>query len=241
MNAALGKIKLPNIARSRAVLIYGNSGTGKTILANVLANRSKANIVSINAPDLYSKFSGSADETIKDLFQDAIEHSPSIIILDEIDILCPLRNSRITDTEKRIVSTLLFMFDNLNAQKDDKVFIIATTNKPDNIDPAFRRCGRLDREIEIPTPNPKNRRAILTSLLKNVPNSLSNNQLEEISTNTHGFVGADLVSLCSRASLHALKRKDGSVNLDDFKFALKRVRPSAMREVQIEVRVTRYC
>lgn len=238
MNAALGKIKLPNIAQSRAVLLYGNTGTGKTSVAKFLANESKVNVVSINAPDLYSKYSGSAEETIKELFQDAIEHSPSVIILDEIDILCPSRNSRITDTEKRIVSTLLLMFDKLNTQRDANVFIIATTNKPDNIDPAFRRCGRLDREIEIATPNPKSRHAILTSLLKNVPNSLNNDQLQEISTNTHGFVGADLVSLCSRASLNAAKRKDGTIGLEDFKFALKKVRPSAMREVQIEVSFT---
>ncbi|XP_018571693.1 spermatogenesis-associated protein 5 [Anoplophora glabripennis] len=235
MNAALGKRKLSNLAQSRAVLLYGNSGTGKTTLAKILGKMSKANVVAINAPDLYSKYSGSAEETIKELFQDAIDHSPSIIIIDEIDILCPLRSSRITDTEKRIVSTLLVMFDNLNAQTNIKVFIIATTNKPDNIDPAFRRCGRLDREIEIPTPNPKSRKAVLTTLLKNACSSLSEDQLQEISANTHGFVGADLVSLCSRASLNASQRGNESLTIEDFKFALKRVRPSAMREVQIEV------
>lgn len=237
MNVALGKRKLSNLVQSRAVLLYGHSGTGKTTLAKVLGKISRVNVVSINAPDLYSKFSSSAEETITELFQEAIEHSPSIIIIDEIDILCPLRSNRITDTEKRIVSTLLLMFDNLNTTTNSRVFIIATTNKPDNIDPAFRRCGRIDREIEIPTPNPKNRKAILASLLNNASSSLNEDQLQQISANTHGFVGADLVALCSRASLNASKRENVSLNMEDFKLALKKVRPSAMREVQIEVNI----
>ncbi|KAJ8931196.1 hypothetical protein NQ314_015919 [Rhamnusium bicolor] len=235
MKAAFRKTKISQLAQCRAILLYGNSGTGKTTIATNIAKQSMYNIVSISAPDLYSKYSGSVEEAIKELFQDAIDHSPSIVILDEIDILCPLRNSRMTDTEKRIISTLLLMFDKLNQQDNIEVFIIATTNKPDNIDPAFRRCGRLDREIEIPTPNPTSRKAILLKLLENVPNNLNHNELQEISTNTHGFVGADLVSLCSQAGLHAFKRCREQITFEDFNFSLKRVKPSAMREVQIEV------
>ncbi|KAJ8976502.1 hypothetical protein NQ317_018446 [Molorchus minor] len=233
MDAALEKNKTYKFYQSRSVLLYGNSGTGKTNIAHALAKESKANLISISASDLYSKYSGSVEDTIKENFQEAIDHQPSIIVIDEIDILCPSRSSRLTDTEKRIASTLLLMFDTLNS-KDSRVFIIATTNKIDNIDPAFRRCGRLDREIEIPTPSPKSRKAILQKLLDGVTNNLNEHDLQEISMTTHGFVGADLVSLCSRASLNASKR-DGNILLGDFKCALKKVRPSAMREVQIEM------
>lgn len=127
----------------QSVLLYGNSGTGKTMMAKFLAKESKVNTVNICAPDLYSTFSGSAESAIRELFQDAIEHSPSIILIDEVDILCPPRNSKLTDVEKRIVSTLLLMLDNIN--NNDKIFVIATTNKIDNIDSAFRRPGRLER------------------------------------------------------------------------------------------------
>lgn len=220
----------------RSVLLYGHSGTGKTLLANAIAEESKFNKVEICAPDLYSKHSGNIEDAIKNLFQSAVSQSPSIIVLDEIDVLCPSRTARITDTEKRIVSTLLMMFDFLNEYPNSKVFLIATTNKVDNIDPAFRRFGRLDRELEIATPNPKNRKEILEKILEDYSKNLSEDELKDIALNTHGFVGADLVSLCSRASLSASKRNDDCVTFDDFKFALTRVRPSAMREVQIEVR-----
>lgn len=127
------------------------------------------------------------------------------------------------------------MLDSLSDQKCNKVFVIAITNKIDNIDPVFRRCGRLDREIEIPTPTPTSRKAILTKLLNSSLVKLHEDDLQEISMNTHGFVGADLVSLCSRASLFASARQDNLVTVDDFRHALKKIRPSAMREVQVEV------
>lgn len=188
----------------------------------------------INSPEIFCNNSNNVEKYIKQLFDDALENAPSIIILDEFDVVCPARSNRLTETEKRVVSIFLKIFDELYTQQS-KVFLIATTNKPDNIDPAFRRCGRLDRELEIPTPNPKNRRAILEKLLKQLNIEINEHDLQNISLNTHGFVGSDLVSLCSMASLHANRRKQGNVSKEDFEYALKRVRPSAMREVQIEV------
>lgn len=146
-----------NFKHSKGCLLYGNSGTGKTLLANALANSTIGVFtISICAADLYAKYAGNYEDALKNHFQEALEQAPSIIILDEVDILCPSRSNRLTDVEKRIVSNILSFFDELNA-KDAKIFILGTTNKIDNIDGAFRRCGRFDREIEIPTPNPTSR------------------------------------------------------------------------------------
>ena len=226
--------KTYGLKHSQSILLFGNCGTGKTLLARALAKESKAHTLEICASDLYSKHSGNAEETIKTLFEEALEHAPSIIILDEVDILCPVRSQRLTDSEKRVISTLLTMLDNLN-QNSKHVFVLGTTNKLESIDPVFRRYGRFDREIEISTPNPKNRRKILIKLLNNVEHILTELDLDEIALSTHGFVGADLVSLCSRAGLNASRRQGEKISVDDFKSALKYVRPSAMREVQVEV------
>lgn len=145
-----------NIKPSRGCLLYGNSGTGKTMLANALANSSNVFKISVCATDLYTIYSGNTEFALKDLFKDAIDNAPSIVILDEFDILCPLRSNRITDIEKRTVSNVLKFFDELN-KKESKIFVLGTTNKIDNVDPTFRRCGRFDREIEILTPNPISR------------------------------------------------------------------------------------
>nr|CAI5860325.1 unnamed protein product [Callosobruchus analis] len=218
----------------KSVLLFGNSGTGKTMIANYLASESKANTVSISAPDLYSVQSNSIEENIRKSFRNAIENSPSVIIIDEIDVLCPHRSSRLNDSEKRIASTLLLQLDDLKYNAN--VFVIATSNKPDSIDPAFRRCGRLDREIEIPTSSPTSRKAILSQLLSKLPNDVDEQDLHNVALQTHGFVGADLVSLFSLAGLNATKRSPADkINVEDFHCALKQVRPSAMREVQIEV------
>uniref|UniRef100_A0A6P7FJ83 ATPase family protein 2 homolog n=1 Tax=Diabrotica virgifera virgifera TaxID=50390 RepID=A0A6P7FJ83_DIAVI len=220
--------------QTKAVLLYGNSGTGKTMIAQYLASNSIVNVVSINSTDIGSTNSSSVEKYIKQLFNDAVENAPSILLLDEFDILGPARGTRLTETEKRVVSTFLKLFDDLHTKKSLKIFIIATSSKPDSIDAAFRRCGRLDREIEIPTPNPKCRRAILQKLTNQMLIELDENSLHDVAMNTHGFVGSDLVALCSMAALNA-NRRSGGVTVADFEYALKRVRPSAMREVQIEV------
>lgn len=256
--------KITGFKMGKGVLLYGASGTGKTLLANALAKWAGVNVVNICAPDLYAKTTGSIEDAIKNLFKDAVDHAPTIILLDEVDILCPSRSTRMTDTERRIVSSLLVLLDELNEMEDSGVFVLATSNKPDGIDPSFRRCGRLDREIEIPIPNPNGRYDIMKKILSGLDRAVDETLLKEVANSAHGYVGADLVSLCSRAVLHGSKRhsqkhgisqKDGncqknevslinagsfineksSLEEEDFKFALTRVRPSAMREVQIEV------
>uniref|UniRef100_A0AAR5PKZ8 AAA+ ATPase domain-containing protein n=1 Tax=Dendroctonus ponderosae TaxID=77166 RepID=A0AAR5PKZ8_DENPD len=218
---------------NKSVLLYGNTGTGKTTLAKFIAHTLRVNVVEISATYLYSKNSKSPEETVNKLFKSAIDKSPSVILLDEIDILCPSRNGRIVEAEKRIISTMLARMDELS-QIAAKVFIIATTNKIDQIEPAFRRCGRLDREIEIPTPNPKARKLILRKILSAMSQKVSEAELQEIAMTAHGYVGADLVSVCSQASLLSSRRSVPKIDLDDLKAALRKVRPSAMREVQIE-------
>ncbi|KAK9744285.1 AAA+ lid domain [Popillia japonica] len=184
--------------------------------------------------DLYTIYSGNTEFALKDLFKDAIDNAPSIVILDEFDILCPLRSNRITDIEKRTVSNVLKFFDELN-KKESKIFVLGTTNKIDNVDPTFRRCGRFDREIEILTPNPISRLDILKKITKDAIKDEDNETLKEIAFAAHGFVGADLVALCSRAALHTSKSNRSRIEIEDWKFALTKVRPSAMREVQVEV------
>lgn len=157
MQAALGLTDSKiNIRPSKGCLLYGNSGTGKTMLANAIANFSNTFKINICATELYTKYATNPEDALKALLQDGIDNTPSVIILDEVDILCPSRSNRITDLEKRIVSNILSFYEELN-KGDYKIFIVGTTNKIDSIDPTFRRCGRFDREIEIPTPNPTSR------------------------------------------------------------------------------------
>lgn len=159
MYLALGAVNKGNgLHASKGILLYGNSGTGKTLLVNALAKSSNSKVVKLSATDLYIKNDGkTCEETIKNVFEEAIKYSPSVVVLDEVDIICPVRTNRLTDTDRKVVSTLLAMFDNLHEIPYVRVFILATTNKLESIDPAFRRYGRFDREIEIPTPNPNNR------------------------------------------------------------------------------------
>lgn len=236
MSIAFGRIPvIDGFKPSRAVLLYGASGTGKTLLANVIANQCKAHTIIISAANLYVDYEGDVENIVKNLFQEAIDRAPSLIIIDEIDVLCPLKNGRLSETEKRIMFNLLLCLDKINNLKDSKVFIIATSNKVESIDVSFRRSGRLDRELEIPVPNPKARYDILKKLLMNVEKDFKNEFLNEVAKKTHGFVGADLASLCSNALIHASRSRKEKLCEENFKFALTRVRPSAMREVQIEV------
>lgn len=237
MNVALGKTK--SISRStisRGVLLYGSPGTGKTLLAKALIKESNTNVINISMTELYTSSSNSdAEEVLKQIVNDAVNFSPVIVFIDDIDSFCPSKTSRVTDSDKKITAHLLNLFDHINENSDLKIFILATSNKPDSIDPTFRRCGRLDREIEIPTPNSDGRLDILKKLLHDVPLDIDENLLRIVANAAHGFVGSDLVALCSRAALHATKRDDTKICMEDFKYALTRVRPSAMREVQIEV------
>lgn len=159
---SMGLIKnqnFKNLPLCKAALIYGSSGTGKSLLINALKKSTTANVYSLAALDLFSTSQNdeSIDEIVAILFENAIRTAPSLILIDDVDILCLNRTQRMSDSDKKVSSALLKCFDKLNETENSKVFVLGATNKLDSIDPSFRRCGRFDREIEIPTPNSKGR------------------------------------------------------------------------------------
>ena len=153
------------------------------------------------------------------------------MFIDEVDVLCPKRNSS-SQQEQRVLAALV---SELDALDDQKVVVFAATNRPDSIDPSLRRPGRLDREIELPVPNPPARRQMLKKMLDRVDHKLNEEQIEDAADRAHGYVGADLMALCRQASSKAAKRGADSVEADDLDWALSQVKPSAMREVLVEV------
>ncbi len=233
----------------KGVLLYGPPGTGKTLLAKAVANESEANFIALNGPEIMSKYYGESEKRIRDIFEEAEKTAPSIIFIDEIDAIAPKREEAYGEVERRVVSQLLTMMDGLKSR--GKVIVIGATNRPNALDPALRRPGRFDREIAINVPDKKGRLAILKIHTRNMPLAKDVN-LEEIAAITHGFVGADLASLCKEAAMAALRRILPKLKLDemeevprevleqliitrrDFFEALKVVRPSAMREVLVE-------
>ncbi|MEM1536067.1 MAG: CDC48 family AAA ATPase [Candidatus Pacearchaeota archaeon] len=233
----------------KGVLLYGPPGTGKTLLAKAVANESEANFFLLNGPECMSKFYGESEKRIRDLFEQASKNAPSIIFIDEIDAIAPKREESMGEVERRVVSQLLTSMDGLKAR--GRVIVIGATNRPNALDEALRRPGRFDREIAINVPDKKGRLAILKIHTRNMPLAKDVN-LEEIAEVTHGFVGADLASLCKEAAMNVLRRCLPSLKLEreepipketleklkvtaqDFKEALKVVRPSAMREVLVE-------
>ncbi len=248
-------IKHPEIFRRlgieppKGVLLYGPPGTGKTLLAKAVANESDAHFISIAGPEVMSKWVGEAEKKLRDIFQEAEKNAPSIIFIDEIDAIAPKRENVEGEVERRVVAQLLTLMDGLKSR--GKVVVIAATNRPNDIDPALRRPGRFDREIEIGIPNRKGRLEILKIHTRNMPLA-EDVDLEKIADITHGFVGADLAALCKEAAMNVLRRilpeinlKEGEpipkevleklvVTMKDFREALKVVRPSVMREVLIE-------
>ncbi len=232
----------------KGVLLYGSPGTGKTLLAKAVANETHANFYSIGGPEIMSKYYGESEGNLREVFQEAQENAPSIIFIDEIDSIAPKREDTHGDVEKRVVSQLLSLMDGLEAR--GKVVVIGATNLPDMIDPALRRPGRFDREIEIGIPDRKGRLEILQIHTRGMPLADEVN-LEELADRTHGFVGADLESLSKEAAMGALRRVLPEINLkedkipaellekivvtmQDFEDALSDVHPSAMREVIVE-------
>jgi transitional endoplasmic reticulum ATPase len=233
----------------KGVLIYGAPGGGKTLLAKAVANESEAHFITINGPEIVSKFVGEAEEKLRNIFSEAEENSPSIIFIDELDAIAPKREEVTGEVEKRIVSQLLTLMDGLKAR--GQVTILAATNRPNAIDPALRRPGRFDREIEIGVPDKKGRLEILQIHTRGMPLA-ENVRLEDIAAKTHGFIGADLQSLCKESAMKALRRILPKINLedeqipqeildeirvtkDDFENAQREITPSALREVYIEV------
>ncbi|XP_064482187.1 ATPase family gene 2 protein homolog A-like [Ornithodoros turicata] len=232
----------------RGALLYGPPGTGKTMLARAVAAEARVNFVTINGPEIFSKFYGETEAALRDIFRDAVEKSPSIVFIDEIDALCPKRETGISDQEARVVSTLVTLIDTLPVGEGKWAIVLGATNKPNSLDPSIRQPGRLDREIEIGVPTVAARQDILRKILKNVKHSLTDQEISDMAEMAHGLTGADLSAVCSEAALHAMERHIGgshlsdaqlsqviSVDLEDFTYALKRVKPSAMREVMLEI------
>ncbi len=236
------------IEAPKGVLLYGPPGTGKTLLAKAVANESNAHFISISGPEIMSKFYGESEARLREIFKEAKEKSPSIIFIDEIDSIAPKREEVTGEVERRVVSQLLSLMDGLEAR--GKVIVISATNRPNAIDPALRRPGRFDREIEIKVPDKKGRKDILMIHTRNMPLSDDVN-LEKIAAISHGYVGADLEYLCKEAAMKCLRRLLPELNLEDEKLppetldklivngedyqnALREVTPSGMREVFIE-------
>jgi transitional endoplasmic reticulum ATPase len=232
----------------KGVLMYGPPGTGKTLIARAVANESGANFFSIAGPEIMSKYYGESEQRLREIFEQANKEAPSIIFIDELDSIAPKREEVTGEVERRVVAQLLTMMDGL--EERGQVVVIGATNRIDAIDPALRRPGRFDREIEIGVPDRHERIEIFQIHTRGMP--LSNDvKLENISERTHGFVGADISALAKEAAMKALRRylprikqdeivprevlESMQVTADDFEEALKEVEPSAMREVLIEI------
>ncbi len=235
----------------KGILLHGPPGTGKTLLAKAVANESGAKFFVINGPEVMSKFYGESEENLRKIFEQAEKNAPSIVFIDEIDSIAPKREEVKGEVEKRVVSQLLTLLDGLKSR--GKVIIIGATNIPNSLDPALRRPGRFDREIELGVPNKDGRKEILQIHTRGMPLD-SKVDLEKIAEITYGYVGADLSALSKEAAMHALRRILPSLNeikedkpipteilkklivtKEDFDHALKIVEPSAMREVLIEI------
>jgi len=233
----------------KGVLLHGPPGTGKTLLARAVASETNANFLSIGGPEIMSKYYGESEERLREVFKEAQENAPSIIFIDEIDSIAPKREEVTGEVEKRVTSQLLSLMDGL--QSRGKVVVIGATNRPNAIDPALRRPGRFDREIEIGVPDRDGRLEVLEIHTRGMPLA-EDVDLKKLADVTHGFVGADLEALAKEAAIRALRRILPEINLEaqsipgdilnkiivkmsDFLDALKEIEPSAMREVLVEI------
>lgn len=234
----------------KGVMLYGPPGTGKTLLAKAVASETDAQFISLNGPEIMSKYYGQSEENLRDVFKNAQEHTPAIIFIDEIDAIAPSREEVHGEVEKRIVSQLLTLMDGLEARGE--VVVIAATDRPDSIDPALRRPGRFDREIEIGVPDRNGRKEVLQIHTRGMPLAEDVN-LDHIADITYGYTGADIEAICKEAAMRALRKlmpdikkaKDMKLSTDilnklkitgdDFHEGMSRVEPSAMREVSVEI------
>ncbi len=230
------------------VLLYGPPGCGKTLIAKVLASESEANMYSINGPEIMNKYYGETEARLRDIFKEAKDNSPSIIFIDEIDAIAPKREEAYGDVEKRVVAQLLALMDGLTERGN--VMVLGATNRPDSLDPALRRPGRFDREIEITVPNEDGRLEILLIHTRGMPID-EEIDLKELSSDLHGYTGADMKSLCREAAMKSIRRYLPEIDLEsekipsavlqtmeikliDFYDAMHEVVPTAMREFYVE-------
>ncbi len=248
-------LKFPQLFRRlgieppKGVLLYGPPGTGKTLLAKAVANEADAYFIAINGPEIMSKYYGESEQRLREIFEEAKRNAPAIIFIDEIDAIAPKRSEVTGEVEKRLVAQLLSLMDGI--QERGQVIVIGATNRPDAIDPALRRPGRFDREIEVPVPNRDGRKQILEIHTRGMPLA-DDVDLDELADLTHGYTGADLAALVREAAMAAIREILPKIDLEKgylppevldqiqvkrkhFLEALKRVKPSALREVFIEV------
>jgi len=233
----------------KGVLLQGPPGCGKTLLARAVANESEANFFSINGPEIMSKFYGESEARLREMFQQAQKSAPSIIFIDELDAIAPKREEVTGEVERRVVAQLLALMDGLEGRGN--VIVIGATNRPSALDPALRRPGRFDREIEIGVPDKESRYEILQIHTRGMPLN-EGVDLRRLAENTHGYTGADLAALGRETAMKALRRYLPEINLeeqrippsvlekmevrmDDFTDAYKEITPTAMREVYIEI------
>jgi len=230
------------------ILLYGPPGCGKTLIAKVLASESEANMFSINGPEIMNKYYGETEAKLRDIFKEAKDNSPSIIFIDEIDAIAPKREEAYGDVEKRVVAQLLALMDGLTDRGN--VIVLGATNRPDSVDPALRRPGRFDREIEVSVPNVDGRLEILQIHTRGMPIA-EDVELRRLAAELHGYTGADIKSLCREAALKAIRRflpeidletekvsaeilQSMEITLSDFYDAIHEVVPTAMREFYVE-------
>lgn len=226
----------------RGVLLFGPPGTGKTLIARAVAHEAGAHAIIINGPEVVSKFYGETEQKLRDIFDEAIEKAPTVIFIDEIDALCPKRDEAPSELEKRVVTTLLTLMDGATTE-NNRVVVIGATNRPNSLDEALRRPGRFDREVEIGIPTSEGRLSIMTTIMSKIPNSLTKDEFETLAGKSHGYVGADIAAVCREAGLKCIKRcaanksemADLFVNMQDMNEAMTEIRPSAMREIMLEV------
>ncbi|TIA91417.1 hypothetical protein E3P99_01105 [Wallemia hederae] len=233
----------------RGILMYGPPGTGKTLMARAVANETGAFFFLINGPEIMSKMAGESESNLRKAFEEAEKNSPAIVFIDEIDAIAPKREKTNGEVERRVVSQLLTLMDGLKARSN--IVVMAATNRPNSIDPALRRFGRFDREVDIGIPDPIGRLEILRIHTKNMKLGDDVN-LEQIAADTHGYVGADMASLCSEAAMQQIREKMDLIDLDEdtidaevldalgvtmenFRYALGVSNPSALRETVVEV------
>ncbi|KNE57632.1 hypothetical protein AMAG_04497 [Allomyces macrogynus ATCC 38327] len=245
-----------NLRPPRGLLLYGVPGTGKTLIARVIAHETQCHVILVNGPEIISKYYGETEEKLQAIFDEARAKAPTIIFFDEIDSLCPKRDQSPTEMEKRVVATLLTLLDGATtdaANHHDRVLVMGATNRPNALDDAMRRPGRFDTELEIGIPDPAQRTAILRAVLAKVRHGMTDAQITDVAAGMHGYVGADIASIVREAGVRAVTRTmaaaekvpggvdavmasgDVCIGPEDIAAACKMVAPSAMRESIVQV------